>query len=162
MKTQAQILVGIQFIFFALLAGALFLLPAGQAGWERIFGILIALLGLAMIFLAILNHWQANRALVHVSPEPNASVALVQSGLYTRIRHPIYTGVMLAGLGAAMAHGHWIPLLIALALCVFFAYKSTFEERWLMQVYPAYAAYRQRAGRFLPLWFTLFINVFFV
>ncbi len=162
MKTQALVLVAIQFVFFALLAGALFLLPAGQVGWARILGIVLALLGLAMIGLAILNHWQINRALVHVSPEPNASVGLVQGGLYTRIRHPIYTGVMLAALGAALAHGHLVPLLIALGLCAFFTYKSTFEERWLMQVYPAYAAYRQRTGRFLPLWFTLFINAFFV
>jgi protein-S-isoprenylcysteine O-methyltransferase Ste14 len=152
MKTQATLLVAVQMILFALLAGALLLLPAGQVGWVRLVGVVLALIGLALIFLAILNHWQANQALVKVSPEPNAAVDLVQSGLYARIRHPIYSGVMLAGLGAALAHGHWLPLLIALGLVVFFSYKSTFEERWLMQVYPAYADYRQRAGRFLPRW----------
>lgn len=153
MKTQALVLVAVQFVLFVLLAGALFLLPAGQVGWARLLGVMLALLGLALIALAILNHWQINRALVNVSPEPNAAADLVQSGLYTSIRHPIYSGVMLAGLGAALAHGHPVPLLIALSLFVFFSYKSTFEERWLMQVYPAYAAYRQRAGRFLPRWF---------
>lgn len=152
MKTQATVLVAVQMVLFATLAGALFLLPAAQIGWLRILGILLAVLGLIVIFLAIFNHWQINRSMVNVSPEPNAAASLVQSGLYARIRHPIYSGVMLAGLGAALAHGHWLPLLIALGLVVFFSYKSTFEERWLMQVYPGYADYRQRAGRFLPRW----------
>jgi len=152
MKTQAQLLVVAQFGLFALLAGAFFFLPAGQVLWARLLGIGIALVGLAVIGLAVLTHFQVNRGLVDVSPEPNANNRLVETGLYARIRHPIYTGVMLAAVGAALAHGHVVALGVAAAICAFFAYKSTFEERWLMQVYPAYAGYRRRAGRFWPKW----------
>ena len=150
MKTQAQLLVLAQFILFVLLAGALFLLPAEQVGWVRLVGIALAVAGLFIIGLSVLTHFQVNRALVNVSPEPNASNRLVQSGIYGFIRHPIYSGVMLAGFGAALAHGHIAGIGITLVLCAFFAYKSTFEERWLSQVYSEYAEYRSRAGRFWP------------
>ena len=152
MKTQAQLLVFAQFILFALLAAALFFLPDGQVLWARLLGVAVTLLGLAVIGLSIWTHFQVNHGLVNVSPEPNANNQLVEIGLYGRIRHPIYTGVMLCALGAAVAHGHVVAFIIAVALCAFFAYKSTVEERWLEQVYPNYAAYRTRAGRFWPKW----------
>jgi protein-S-isoprenylcysteine O-methyltransferase Ste14 len=149
-STQAQRLVLIQFILFAALAISFGLLPAEQVGWVRLLGMGLAALGVGVVLLAVLQHYRINRNLVNVSPEPNAGNQLVQTGLYGLIRHPIYTGVMLAALGAALAHGHLIPLLIALVLVAFFTYKSTFEESLLMQTYPHYAAYRQRTGRFLP------------
>ena len=116
----------------------------------RLVGIALAVAGLFIIGLSVLTHFQVNRALVNVSPEPNASNQLVQSGIYGFIRHPIYSGVMLAGFGAALAHGHIVGIVIAVVMCAFFTYKSTFEERWLSQVYPDYVEYRTRAGRFWP------------
>ncbi len=150
MKTQAQRLVTFQFVLFALLAGAYMLLPNGQVLWARILGIILTAAGLITVMVAILTHTLVNRNMVNVSPEPNAQNRLVQTGIYGYIRHPIYTGVMLTAVGTAIAHGHIIGLVIAVIVCLFFTYKSTFEETLLMQVYPEYAAYRQRAGRFLP------------
>jgi protein-S-isoprenylcysteine O-methyltransferase Ste14 len=149
-KMQAMVLVVIQFILFGLLGSALLILPAGQVSWVRLLGIAMAVIGLIVIAMAVLNHVQVNRALVNISPEPNASQQLVEIGLYRWIRHPIYLGVLLAAFGAALAHGHGVGILIAALLAVFFTYKSLFEERWLMRVYTDYAAYRQRTGRFLP------------
>ena len=150
MKTQAQLLVVVQFILFVLLAGELFLLPAGQVMWARWLGMVLAIGGVGIIGLAVTTHFQVNHGLVNVSPEPNASNQLVEVGLYKYIRHPIYSGVILAAFGAALAHGHVAGLVIVLLILAFFSYKSSFEERWLSQVYPTYGAYRTRAGRFLP------------
>jgi protein-S-isoprenylcysteine O-methyltransferase Ste14 len=150
MKTQAQLLVGLQMILLLMLAGALFILPAEQVGWLRILGFILALAGMAVLALAILTHFWVNKVMVSISPQPNAQAKLVQTGIYAHIRHPIYSGVMLSALGVALAHGHFFTVLVALILVAFFTYKSTFEENWLMQVYPEYAAYRQRAGRFWP------------
>ncbi|NJL56045.1 isoprenylcysteine carboxylmethyltransferase family protein, partial [bacterium] len=83
-------------------------------------------------------------------PTPNERAALVQTGLYARIRHPIYTGVLITGIGAALAHGHIIILAIAAILAIFFTVKARYEESLLGVVYPEYADYRQRTGRFLP------------
>lgn len=149
-KQQALLLVLIQFVLFAALAAALFLLPMGAAGWAVILGLVLAVAGLAVVFLALWTYYRVNRSLVNVSPEPDQKAQLVERGIYARVRHPIYLGVILCGLGAALMHGHIVPIIIALLFIPFFTYKSIFEERWLMQVYPDYAAYRQRAGRFLP------------
>ncbi|MBI5669240.1 MAG: isoprenylcysteine carboxylmethyltransferase family protein [Chloroflexi bacterium] len=140
----------LQFVLFAALAAALFLLPISAAGWSQVLGFVLAVAGLAVIFLALWTYYRVNRSLVNVSPEPDRKAQLVQRGLYARIRHPIYLGVILCGLGAALMHGHLVPLILALLFIPFFAYKSMFEERWLMQVYTDYAAYRQHTGRFLP------------
>jgi len=150
MKTQAYLLVFVQFVLLALLAAAFFFLPNGQVLWARLLGIAVLLLGLVVFGLALLTHFQVNHGLVNVSPEPNANNHLVRVGVYTRVRHPIYSAVMLGALGAAIAHGHLTVVIVAVLLCAFFTYKSTFEERWLAQVYPDYTDYRTRAGRFWP------------
>lgn len=150
-KTQAMLLVSLQFILFALLAGVLLFLPDDQTGWVRLIGIGMSGLALLVVAVGLLDHIRVNRAIVSVSPEPNASRQLVVIGLYRWIRHPLYLGGILVGWGAALAHGHWAGYILAVLMTLFFTYKSMFEERWLMRVYADYAAYRQRTGRFLPL-----------
>jgi len=150
MKQQAQLLILIQLILFMALAGSFVALPAEQVLWARLLGILLTALGLGLVMVSVLTHTLVNRNLVRMTAEPNARNKLVQTGIYALIRHPIYTGVMLTALGAALAHGHLITLLIALVLCAFFIYKSIFEEKLLVQVYPEYDEYRRRVGRFWP------------
>jgi protein-S-isoprenylcysteine O-methyltransferase Ste14 len=149
-KTRALLLVLIQFILFAVLGGVLLFLPAGQVVWVRLLGLAVAAIGLIVIAVALLNHVQVNRALVSISPEPDASLQLVEIGLYHWIRHPLYLGAILAAFGVALAHGHIASIAVAALVWLFFTYKSAFEERWLVHVYPGYPAYRQRTGRFLP------------
>lgn len=149
-KQQALLLVLIQLVLFGVLAAALFFLPVGAAIWAQLVGLVLAVVGLAVIFLALWTYYRVNGSLVNVSPEPDHAAQLVAQGLYARVRHPIYLGVMLSALGVALIHGHIVPLLVALVFIPFFTYKSMFEERWLERVYADYAAYRQRAGRFLP------------
>lgn len=149
-RQQALLLVLIQFVLFAALAAALFFLPMGALGWGQLVGLVLAVAGLAVVFLALWTYYRVNGSLVNVSPEPDGNAQLVERGIYSRVRHPIYLGVILSALGVALIHGHVVPLLIALVFIPFFTYKSTFEERWLVQVYADYTAYRQRAGRFLP------------
>ncbi|MBZ0298695.1 MAG: isoprenylcysteine carboxylmethyltransferase family protein [Anaerolineae bacterium] len=150
MIRQAQLLVVTQFILFAILAGTFMVLPTGQVLWARLLGLGLLALGLGLVMLSILTQAWVNKNLVKMSPEPNTRNQLVQTGIYAFVRHPIYTGVIAVGLGTALVHGHPVALLIAIIICAFFTYKSTFEERLLMQAYPDYAAYRTRAGRFFP------------
>ena len=41
---------------------------------------------------------------------------LVRSGPYSRVRHPIYLGLLSFMLGLAVAYGHWLQLVIAVPL----------------------------------------------
>jgi protein-S-isoprenylcysteine O-methyltransferase Ste14 len=75
---------------------------------------------------------------------------LVQRGIYARVRHPLYTSVMLASLGWALIWQSGSSLLAALALVPFFHAKARREERWLCETFPDYADYASRVPRFIP------------
>lgn len=149
-QTFALVLVAVQLALLGALALSFLVLPAEQVLWAQLIGLAAALAGVAVAALAVLTHLRVNRSLVSVSPEPNPQLELVQIGPYRCVRHPIYSGVMLTAGGTALAHGHPVELILALALIGFFSLKAQFEENRLMRVYPAYAEYRTRTGRFLP------------
>ena len=76
---------------------------------------------------------------------------LVTSGPYRMVRHPIYTGLLLAFLGTAIARGEWRGLLaVALALWAFWR-KSRVEERLMREQFGgAYEEYSQRVAALIP------------
>ena len=76
---------------------------------------------------------------------------LVTSGPYTFVRHPIYTGLLLAFLGSALALGQWRGVLaFALAAGALWR-KLRVEERWMRQQFgPAYRAYSERVAALVP------------
>jgi protein-S-isoprenylcysteine O-methyltransferase Ste14 len=75
---------------------------------------------------------------------------LVTSGPYRLVRHPIYTGILVAGVGTAIALSwYW---LVAVGLAgVYFIYSATVEESYLTQQFPdAYPAYRESSKMLVP------------
>lgn len=139
-----------QFILFGILAVALLVLPPGQTPLLRLIGLALMAAAFVVLGLAVLEFYSRNTTLPNVTPTPKQRAGLVETGIYRYVRHPIYTSVLSGALGAALAHGHVIPLLIALVLIVFFTAKSRYEESLLRAAYPTYAAYMTRTGRFLP------------
>jgi len=83
-------------------------------------------------------------------PRPTDRGLLVNSGIYARVRHPIYGGLMLASIGWATTTRSLPAFVAAVALCLFMDAKARREEAWLMERFADYAAYRLRTRRFLP------------
>jgi protein-S-isoprenylcysteine O-methyltransferase Ste14 len=75
---------------------------------------------------------------------------LVTSGPYRRVRHPIYSGILIATIGTAVALS-W-AWLIAVALAgVYFVYSAIVEERNLTEQFPdTYPAYKDSTKMLLP------------
>ena len=83
-------------------------------------------------------------------PYPREDGILVQSGVYAIVRHPIYSGVILATLGYAIAQQSLSHLAFAVLFLLFFNAKSAREEVWLTEKYPDYSHYQQRVKKLLP------------
>jgi protein-S-isoprenylcysteine O-methyltransferase Ste14 len=75
---------------------------------------------------------------------------LVTSGPYAYIRHPIYTGLILAMLGSAIGVNiFWLVLLIPVG--AYYIYSARREEAIMLEQFPdQYAAYVARTGMFVP------------
>jgi protein-S-isoprenylcysteine O-methyltransferase Ste14 len=76
---------------------------------------------------------------------------LITSGPYSLARHPIYTGLLMAIMGSALAGGEW-RCVLGVAIIVFaFLVKMSQEERLMMQTFPeAYPRYRERVKALIP------------
>ena len=83
-------------------------------------------------------------------PVPKAKAKLVTTGLYQTIRHPIYTGLLLASFGSVVQSMAFVKLMFWLFLLALLIYKASWEESLLEKKYPGYAEYKKQTGRFLP------------
>ena len=76
---------------------------------------------------------------------------LIRSGPYRYVRHPIYTGLLIAFAGSAIARGEWRGIL---ALAIVFAAlwrKLRLEERWMIETFgDAYLRYRAEVRALIP------------
>lgn len=77
---------------------------------------------------------------------------LVDSGPYAIVRHPIYTGILLAVYGTAAAKGTIFGLVGAFLVTLGLWMKAGLEEKWLHQELDAgaYEAYRSKVPRLTP------------
>jgi protein-S-isoprenylcysteine O-methyltransferase Ste14 len=77
---------------------------------------------------------------------------LITSGPYRFVRHPIYTGLLLAFIGSAFARGDLAGVAAVLLVFVAFRRKLRTEERWMREQFgEAYEAYSRRVPALIPL-----------
>jgi protein-S-isoprenylcysteine O-methyltransferase Ste14 len=75
---------------------------------------------------------------------------LVTSGPYGLVRHPIYSGILAAGVGTAIGLSWWWLAVVGLA-AIYFVYSATVEERFLAEQFPdEYPAYKRSTKMLVP------------
>ena len=75
---------------------------------------------------------------------------LVTSGPYRLVRHPIYSGILLAAVGTAVAL-NWVWLTVVGLAGIYFIYSATVEERYLSRQFPdEYQAYKRSTKMLVP------------
>jgi protein-S-isoprenylcysteine O-methyltransferase Ste14 len=84
-------------------------------------------------------------------PRPRVRGVLVAVGVYRLVRHPLYGGLILLGLGWCLVSSP-VALVAEVALVAVHEAKRRREEAWLLERYPGYAAYRARVPRILIPW----------
>jgi protein-S-isoprenylcysteine O-methyltransferase Ste14 len=79
---------------------------------------------------------------------------LIRSGPYAHLRHPIYTGLLLALIGSAIVRGEWRGVLAVLIACAALWRKLRLEERWMIETFgDDYRRYREHTAALIPFLF---------
>jgi protein-S-isoprenylcysteine O-methyltransferase Ste14 len=114
--------------------------------WRAAVGLALFALGLGFAIWARVNigrNWGTPMA-QKVEPE------LVTSGPYRLVRHPIYSGILVAGVGTAVAFG-WLWLIAVTLAGIYFLYSATVEERYLSEQFPdTYPDYKRSTKMLVP------------
>lgn len=76
---------------------------------------------------------------------------LIRSGPYALVRHPIYTGLLFAILGTAVAIGEWRGLIAFVLITAGFVIKLRTEEKFMSETFGTqYAHYRAEVPALIP------------
>lgn len=76
---------------------------------------------------------------------------LIRSGPYAYVRHPLYSGLLVAMAGTALVVGEWRALIALLVTILEFSRKATKEEALLSTEFnDEYQEYRKHAGFLTP------------
>lgn len=136
----------------ALLLATVVLLPPAEdwptPGWVDTAGLACVVVGLAVAAAAALRLGSA----LTPTPVPTRAGELRTAGPYGLVRHPIYTGLLVAVAGVTLRSGSVATLAVALATLVFFHLKARWEETHLAERYPGYRDYARATPRFVPRW----------
>ncbi len=107
------------------------------------------LLALSLIVggMAIINMKPSN---LNIVPTLKHKHQLITNGIYSYIRHPMYSSVLLFCMALMLSNMHLIAQLVMLTLLIDLILKSNLEEKLLSQRFDKYQNYKENTGRFLP------------
>ena len=115
--------------------------------WIAMLGALLTVAGVAFAIWArrhIGRNWSGQ---VTIRKEHE----LIRTGPYAHIRHPIYTGILLALAGTTLAIGEYRAVVAFAVIAIGFVVKARREESFLAtQFGPAFDEHRRQTGFFLP------------
>lgn len=81
---------------------------------------------------------------------PKEKGQLVTTGIYSRVRHPIYFSLLVMGFGVMLDAGYWPQVIVYMLLFALLNTKAEFEETLLRKKYPAYEKYALKTPRLFP------------
>jgi protein-S-isoprenylcysteine O-methyltransferase Ste14 len=117
--------------------------------WLAGLGLVLFVVGLAFAISARIHIGRNWGTPMTEKDEPE----LVTTGPYHLVRHPIYSGILLAGVGTAVALS-WLWLPVVLLAGIYFVYSATVEERFLTVQFPNdYPLYKRSTKMLVPLVF---------
>jgi protein-S-isoprenylcysteine O-methyltransferase Ste14 len=137
--------VSIQVVLFLVYVLPVELLVLNVAEWLRYSGLVVAILGLVIGIIALL---QINTK-ISPFPTPVLKSELIINGAFSISRHPIYMSILAITLGYAVFEASLFKFIIFLLLWLLFYFKSKYEEQLLADKFPQYSNYQQKTRRFI-------------
>ena len=133
----------------ALLVLLLLAPPIGAFRVPRVVG----LLGLFLITVGLLGALVSAKTMgpsLTPHPAPRKQGTLLTSGIFARVRHPIYSCLLIIALGFVLIAPSLLRFALFVCFVVLLIRKSKLEEGLLRERFSDYDAYAQRTPRFLP------------
>jgi protein-S-isoprenylcysteine O-methyltransferase Ste14 len=123
-----------------------------RASWSRvplfveIAGFVLTALGFLVYFIVLRENTFAGVTIEVVSDQK-----VITTGPYARVRHPMYSGLLLVLFGTPLALGSWWGLLMLAPMALLIALRIRYEEHYLTENLPGYADYcRKLRCRLIP------------
>lgn len=118
---------------------------AGVVGWA---GLVLLVVGVAIRWRAIYTLGKFFTCTVLIREDHR----LLRTGLYRHVRHPAYTGTLVAHLGLGLSFTNWYSLGLSLVpYAVAASYRISVEERALREAFgEEYESYASSTKRLIP------------
>ena len=108
------------------------------------------LMGLAIVLWATIS---MRRSVIKVFPDVDNRAKLIEDGPYRWIRHPMYSGVLTAGVGLLLIQISLIRFMSYIFLAAVLILKLNYEEGLLEKHFKDYGDYKKKTSRLIPLVF---------
>lgn len=130
------------------LAGVVSPLSVLTAAWIQFTGVVLAIVGIAATVYAQLDMGDSWR----IGVDPSETTTLVRSGVFGWVRNPIFTAMLVFGLGIALVTPNVVALVGFLLILVTIELQvRVVEEPYLLTVHgETYRDYLANVGRFVP------------
>jgi protein-S-isoprenylcysteine O-methyltransferase Ste14 len=106
--------------------------------WLQLLGAILLLCSFYLLFLTFRENSYLSTV---VRIQEDRGHAVVCTGPYRNVRHPMYAANLVFVVGTPLMLGSWYGVLLGLILLVLLAKRALIEERVLREKLPGYAAY---------------------
>jgi len=139
---KSKILVGMQFFIIFLMT-----LPFGTSSNNLYFGVFIIILGFLIGVLALKENSFQN---FNIRPDIKENATLIKTGVYSLIRHPMYTSVLVMAVGVVVLYPIKLEFISFCALMVVLLLKLSYEESLWSRADENYVEYMRKSRRLIP------------
>ncbi|MBD3228796.1 MAG: hypothetical protein GF329_11475 [Candidatus Lokiarchaeota archaeon] len=132
-------------------ASVYFLLPTDWIFFFQIVGLVLYVLGYTIYALGRI---ELGGMYSDLWEEVKIGEGIKKTGIFSKMRHPLYGGGVIFELGIVILFQTWLGLLLFIPLSIIMVRQAYKEEQWLIENYEdEYKAYMKKTWRFFPkLW----------
>ena len=129
-------------------------LDGGRYVWSDI-PLCIQMIGWILLILAGLIIWHVMMTNAYLSSwariQDDRGQVVIQEGMYRRVRHPMYLGIMISFLGIPLMLNSWWAMIPSIVIVGLFVYRTYREDQMLIDSLAGYAEYTKKVRyRLLP------------
>lgn len=117
-----------------------------RSSLTNVAGSIFIFIALIILSIAAVNL----RPSLTIMPEPKVGAPFITKGIYKIVRHPMYLGVILIGVGLSLIKYSLVGILFTVILIVDLKIKHRYEDRLLLEKWPAAREYQGKVGALFP------------